>query len=151
MGTAGAVLAAGIGSGVRALSLIWILARSGDLNVRQAIFCPLGITLLAIGVFFVLMPVNECLALTLSIAAIFSGTFLFGGLTEDEWYLITSLKKNGHHLIKEYSSGWSLLVGAVPGCTSFGYSLSSGNFHYISIYIKSRNTYQRPSKKKYKF
>jgi len=93
MDTLGAVLATGTGMGVWALSLIWIFARSGDLDVRRTVFRPLVVIIFGLGVFFVLKPVNPLLALLSSWTALLCGSVLFGVLTEDEWFLLASLKQ----------------------------------------------------------
>ena len=94
MDTLGSVFATGIGMGVWAVSLIWMLARKDDLNVLKTVFLPLGVILLALGVFFVLRPVNAWLALLISWVALLCGTLLSGGiLTRDERRLLASLKR----------------------------------------------------------
>lgn len=93
MNTLGAIIATGIGMGVQALSLIWILARSGDLNVRRTVFRPIIVIIFCLGVFFVLKPVSGLLAMLSSWTALLCGSIVFGVLTEDEWFLIASLKK----------------------------------------------------------
>ena len=93
MHTTGAVMATGIGLGVWMLSSIWVLARSGELNVSLTIARPLTVILLAIGVFIVLMPLNNWLALILSLATIFSGTLLFGVVTSHERHMVLSLSR----------------------------------------------------------
>jgi O-antigen/teichoic acid export membrane protein len=91
MNASGVVLATAIGMAVWSLSLIWLLARKGDLSVRQAILRPLAIILLALGVFFVLKSVKAWLALPASCIALLLATLQFGGVTEDERYLLKSL------------------------------------------------------------
>lgn len=91
MDTLGAVLATGTGMGVWALSLIWILARSDDLDVLRSVFRPLAVVLLALGVFFALKPVNAWLALLISWAVLLCGTLKFGVITKDEHRLIASI------------------------------------------------------------
>ena len=93
MDTLGAVLATGTGMGVWALTLIWIFARSGDLDVLRTVFRPLVVIILGLGVFFVLKPVDPLLALLSSWTALLCGSVLFGVLTEDEWFLLASLKQ----------------------------------------------------------
>jgi len=100
MNTLGAVLATATGMAVWALSLICLLAKSGDIDVRQAIFRPFVIIFSAIGVFLALKSVNSWLALLISWAALFFGTLLFGGITEDERQLFRRLKR-----------GWSSFDG----------------------------------------
>jgi O-antigen/teichoic acid export membrane protein len=94
MDTPGAVFAAGMGMGVWALTLIWLLARSDDLDVKATIFRPLILVLFALGIFFALKSVNVWIALLTSWAVILCGALLFGVITEDERHLLHSLKRN---------------------------------------------------------
>ena len=94
MDTPGAVLAAGMGMGVWALTLIWLLARSDDLDVKQTILRPLIIVLLALGVFLALKSVSNWIALLISWGILLCGTMLFGVLTKDERRLLGALKRN---------------------------------------------------------
>jgi len=89
----GAVLATGAGMGVWSLSLIWMLARSDDLDVLRSVFRPLAVILFALGTFSALKPVNALLALLISWAVLLCGTLMFGVLTEDEHCLLASLKR----------------------------------------------------------
>jgi O-antigen/teichoic acid export membrane protein len=93
MNTPGAVLAAGMGMGVWALTLIWLFTRSSDLDVKQTILRPLIIVLLALGVFLALKSVSNWIALLTSWGALLCGTLLFGVLTEDERHLLGALKR----------------------------------------------------------
>ena len=93
MDTSGAILAAGTGMGVWAISLIWMLARSGDLDVVQTVFKPLFVVVIALGTFIVLKTVSIVLAVLASWTVLFSGVFLFSILTKDERYLLGVLKK----------------------------------------------------------
>lgn len=93
--TSGAVVATAAGMSVWALSLIFILARSGDLYVSQTLCRPLLVILLALGIFLSLKSVNAWLALLTSWAGLFCGTLLFGGVTEDEKYLLKYLMRKG--------------------------------------------------------
>jgi len=88
----GAVVATAMGMVVWALSLICLLARSGELDVRKTIFRPLAPILFALGVFLVLKSVNAWLALSTSWVVLVCGMLLFGRVTEDERYLLNSLK-----------------------------------------------------------
>ncbi len=92
MGSPGAVLAIGIGMGFWALSLVLLLARSGDLDVRQAVFRPLAVVLFSLVIFFAMKPVNDWLAMLTSWASLLGGTLLFGVLTKDERSLLASIK-----------------------------------------------------------
>jgi O-antigen/teichoic acid export membrane protein len=94
MDTPGAVLAAGMGMGVWALTSIWLFARSDDLDVKPTILRPLILVLFALGIFFALKSVNVWIALLTSWAAILCGALLFGVITEDERHLLHSLKRN---------------------------------------------------------
>jgi len=93
MNTSGAIIATGIGMGVWASSLIWILARSVNLDIRHTVFRPLIVIIFCLGVFFVLKPVSGLIAMLSSWTALLCGSLMFGVLTEDEWFLIASLKK----------------------------------------------------------
>jgi O-antigen/teichoic acid export membrane protein len=84
MDTAGALFATGAGMAVWAISLVWFLARSEDLDFRQAILRPCAAILPALGVFFVLKPITVWLALPASWVAILGGTLFFGVLTPKE-------------------------------------------------------------------
>ena len=92
MNTSGALLATGAGMAVWALSLIWVFARTGDLNLRQAILRPVAIILLSLGVFLALESISSWLALLASWMALFCATLQFGGITEHEKHLLVSLK-----------------------------------------------------------
>jgi O-antigen/teichoic acid export membrane protein len=93
MDTLGAVLATATGMLVWALSLIFLLAKSGDLDVRQAIFRPLALIFFALGVFLLFKSVNVWLALLTSWVALLCGTLQFGGVTEEERSLFKLLKQ----------------------------------------------------------
>ena len=95
MDTAGALLATGAGMGVWAISLVWSLSRSGDLDLRQAILRPGAAVLLAMGVFWGLEPITVWLALPASWVAILGGTLLFGVLTPEERSNLISLLRRG--------------------------------------------------------
>jgi O-antigen/teichoic acid export membrane protein len=97
--TSGAVVAMATGMGVWTSSLIFLFARSGDLDVRKTIFRPLGPIFFALGVFLAIKSVNAWVALLASWAALICGTLQFGGITEDEMYLLNSLKRKGYSLI----------------------------------------------------
>jgi O-antigen/teichoic acid export membrane protein len=99
MNTSGEIVAVGTGMTLWALSLMCALARSGDLNVRQTIFRPLGPIFFALGVFLAMKSVNAWVAMLTSWAALLYGTLQFGGITEDEMYLLNSLKRKGYSLI----------------------------------------------------
>ena len=93
MNTSGAIIATGMGMGVQALSLIWRLAKSGGLNVRETVFRPLIVIICCLGIFFVMKPVSSLLALLLSYTALLCGSVVFGIITLNEWSLIANLKK----------------------------------------------------------
>lgn len=80
----GAVLATGAGMSIWALTLVAILARSGDLDVYQAIVWPSAAIVLALGVYFILETANVWLALAASWLVLFGGAMVFGILTPDE-------------------------------------------------------------------
>ena len=84
MDAAGAVLAAGMGMGVWALSLIVMFTRSGDLSLGCVILKPAGVALLSLAVFLVLDNVNVWLSLPVSQFVLFGGTFFLGVLAPDE-------------------------------------------------------------------
>lgn len=92
MNTSGVLLATGTGIAVWASSLIWVLARSGDLNFLQAILRPLAIVLFSLGVFLVLESTSPWLALLASLLGLFAATLKFGGITDHEKHLLDTLK-----------------------------------------------------------
>jgi len=94
MDTVGAVLATGMGMSVWALSLICMLAKSDNLDVLRSLFLPMAVTLLTLGVFLTLKPVNVWIALLTSGIALFFGTMVTGILTKDERRLLSSLKRS---------------------------------------------------------
>jgi O-antigen/teichoic acid export membrane protein len=91
MDTSGAVVAMAAGMSVWALSLIGIITRSRDLHVGQALFRPLIVILFALAIYMALKSMNIWLALLTSLAALFCGMMMFGGVTEDEKYLLKHL------------------------------------------------------------
>jgi O-antigen/teichoic acid export membrane protein len=92
MSAVGALLATGAGMGVWALSLIWVLARTGDLDFRQALLRPLAIIFFSLGVFLAFKMLSSWLALLASWIALFFTTLQFGGITDHEKQLLSSLK-----------------------------------------------------------
>jgi O-antigen/teichoic acid export membrane protein len=107
MDTTGAVLATAAGIAVWALSLICLLVRSGDLNLRQTIFRPLALILCSLGVFIALKTLNSWLAMLISWLVLFCGMLQFGGVTEEERGIFKLLKHK-----------WCSLAG--PGSNQLG-------------------------------
>jgi len=93
MNTSGAIVATGAGMGMQALSLIWVHAKSGGLNIRETVFRPLVVIIFCLGIFFVLKPVGGLLAMLSSWAALLFGSVMFGVINEEDKYLLVSLKR----------------------------------------------------------
>ncbi len=84
MGAGGALLAAGAGMCVWALSLIALLARSGGLDLGRGVLRPGVVVLVALGVYLGLEPVAVWLALCASWLVLLGGTLAIGVLAPEE-------------------------------------------------------------------
>ncbi len=80
MGPNGALLAAGAGMCVWALSLIALLARSGGLDLGRGVLRPGVVVLVALGVYMGLEPAGVWLALSASWLVLLGGTLAIGVL-----------------------------------------------------------------------
>jgi O-antigen/teichoic acid export membrane protein len=89
----GALIATATGMVVWALGVIFLSARSGLLDIRKTVFRPIVVIIFGLGVFFLLKPVNNLVAVLSSWTALLCGTLSFGILTKDEWLLISRLKQ----------------------------------------------------------
>lgn len=83
-GPDGALLAAGAGMGVWALSLLVMLARTGGLDLGRGVLRPGVVALVALGVYWGLEPVGVWLALSAGWLVLLGGTLAIGVLAPEE-------------------------------------------------------------------